>query len=147
MFLPSTVRRSRRAFQGSSPPRETPPTPGRGTNLDSSAQYHKSVGDAPLSAANLPASAHFARNDRSRPALPHRPGKGCGGVQRIQDTPSRPGDIGGPVMSSVSRRQEEESVAMSAVTPGRFAKGMTFDEYVRYAGSAENLAREAFGGY
>ena len=25
--------------------------------------------------------------------------------------------------------------------------GMTFDEYVRYAGSAQNLAREAFGGY
>ena len=35
----------------------------------------------------------------------------------------------------------------SAVTPERFAKGLTFDEYVRYAGSAENLAREAFGGY
>ena len=33
-----------------------------------------------------------------------------------------------------------------AVTAERFAKGMTFDEYVRYAGSAENLAREAFGG-
>jgi len=38
-------------------------------------------------------------------------------------------------------------VAMSAVTPERFAKGLTFDEYVRYAGSPENLAREAFGGY
>ncbi|HXJ77479.1 MAG TPA: thioredoxin family protein [Candidatus Methylomirabilis sp.] len=36
---------------------------------------------------------------------------------------------------------------MSAVTPQRFAKGMTFDEYVRYVGSPENLAREAFGGY
>src|SRR5262245_32014780 len=36
---------------------------------------------------------------------------------------------------------------MSAVTPERFAKGLTFDEYVRYAGSPENLAREAFGGY
>ena len=35
----------------------------------------------------------------------------------------------------------------SAVTPERFAKGLTFDAYVRYAGSAENLAREAFGGY
>ena len=35
----------------------------------------------------------------------------------------------------------------SAVTPARFAKGMTFDEYVTYAGSAENLAREAWGGY
>jgi hypothetical protein len=32
------------------------------------------------------------------------------------------------------------------VTPERFAKGRTFDEYVKYAGSAENLAREAFGG-
>ena len=35
----------------------------------------------------------------------------------------------------------------SAVTPERFAKGMTFDEYVRYTGSPENLRREAFGGY
>ena len=35
----------------------------------------------------------------------------------------------------------------TVVTPERFAKGMRFDEYVRYAGSAENLAREAFGGY
>jgi hypothetical protein len=38
-------------------------------------------------------------------------------------------------------------MAKSAVTPERFAKGMTFDEYVTYAGSPENLAREAFGGY
>ena len=35
----------------------------------------------------------------------------------------------------------------SAVTPERFAKGMTFDEYVKYAGSAENMAREGFGSY
>jgi hypothetical protein len=32
------------------------------------------------------------------------------------------------------------------VTAERFAKGMTFDEYVKYTGSPENLAREAFGG-
>ena len=32
------------------------------------------------------------------------------------------------------------------LTAERFAKGMTFDEYVKYAGSPENLAREAFGG-
>jgi hypothetical protein len=38
-------------------------------------------------------------------------------------------------------------VAMSAVTPERYAKGRTFDEYVRYAGSPENLGREAWGGY
>ena len=38
-------------------------------------------------------------------------------------------------------------MAKSVVTPERFAKGMTFDEYVRYVGSAENLAREAFGSY
>jgi hypothetical protein len=38
-------------------------------------------------------------------------------------------------------------VAQSVVTPERFAKGMTFDEYVTYTGSGENLAREAFGGY
>jgi thioredoxin family protein len=35
----------------------------------------------------------------------------------------------------------------SVVTPERFAKGMTFEDYVRWAGSAENLAREAWGGY
>ena len=38
-------------------------------------------------------------------------------------------------------------MAKSVVTAERFAKGMTFAEYVRYAGSAENLAREAFGSY
>ena len=37
-------------------------------------------------------------------------------------------------------------MAQSVVTPERFAKGMTFDEYVKYVGSPENLAREAFGG-
>ena len=37
-------------------------------------------------------------------------------------------------------------MAKSAVTAERFAKGMTFEQYVTYAGSAENLAREAFGG-
>ena len=37
-------------------------------------------------------------------------------------------------------------MAQSAVTPERFAKGMTFEQYVKYAGSPENLAREAFGG-
>ena len=36
-------------------------------------------------------------------------------------------------------------MAKSVVTPERFAKGRTFDEYVTYAGSPENLAREAFG--
>src|SRR2546428_13139088 len=38
-------------------------------------------------------------------------------------------------------------MARSVVTPERFAKGMTFDEYVKWAGSPENLAREAWGGY
>ena len=38
-------------------------------------------------------------------------------------------------------------MATSVVTPERFAQGRTFDEYVRYTGSAENLAREGFGGY
>jgi hypothetical protein len=36
---------------------------------------------------------------------------------------------------------------MSAVTAERFARGMTFDEYVKWAGSPENLAREAFASY
>ena len=38
-------------------------------------------------------------------------------------------------------------MAKSIVTPARFASGMTFDEYVKYAGSPENLVREAWGGY
>ncbi len=38
-------------------------------------------------------------------------------------------------------------MAKSVVTPERFANGMTFDEYVKYAASPENLAREAFGAY
>jgi hypothetical protein len=37
-------------------------------------------------------------------------------------------------------------VTRSAVTPERFGKGRTFDEYVKYVGSPENLVREAFGG-
>src|SRR4026207_1815055 len=35
----------------------------------------------------------------------------------------------------------------SAVTAARLARGRTFDEYVKHAGSPENLAREAFGSY
>ncbi len=31
----------------------------------------------------------------------------------------------------------------SAVTPARFAQGMTFDRYVAYTGTPENLQREA----
>jgi len=38
-------------------------------------------------------------------------------------------------------------VAKSVVTPERFARGMTFDQYVKHIGSPENLAREAFGSY
>ena len=38
-------------------------------------------------------------------------------------------------------------MAKSVVTPERFAKGRTFDEYVKYTGSPENLAREAWGSY
>ncbi len=34
----------------------------------------------------------------------------------------------------------------SVVTAERFASGMTYDEYVSYIGSAENLAREGSGG-
>jgi Thioredoxin len=36
---------------------------------------------------------------------------------------------------------------MSVVTAERFAQGRTFEEYVKYVGSPENLAREAFGSY
>src|SRR6266849_3489643 len=54
-----------------------------------------------------------------------------------------------------SRRQPRRSwpppreacVSRSVVTPERFAQGRTFDEYVKYVGSPENLAREAWGGY
>src|SRR3989475_182077 len=35
----------------------------------------------------------------------------------------------------------------SVVTPERFATGMTFDDYVKWTGSAGNLAREGFGSY
>ncbi len=35
----------------------------------------------------------------------------------------------------------------SAVTAERFAQGRTFDEYLKYIGSPENLAREAFASY
>jgi len=38
-------------------------------------------------------------------------------------------------------------MAKSVVTAERFAKGMTLEEYVKYAGTPENLAREAWGGY
>jgi hypothetical protein len=36
---------------------------------------------------------------------------------------------------------------MSVVTAERFARGRTFDEYLKYVGSPENLAREAFASY
>lgn len=38
-------------------------------------------------------------------------------------------------------------MATSVVSAERFAQGMTFEEYVKYTGSPENLAREAWGGY
>ena len=38
-------------------------------------------------------------------------------------------------------------MSRSVVTPERFARGMTFEQYVKYTGSPENLAREAFGSY
>ena len=38
-------------------------------------------------------------------------------------------------------------MSQSVVTPERFARGRTFDEYVKYVGSPENLAREAFSAY
>jgi hypothetical protein len=38
-------------------------------------------------------------------------------------------------------------MAPSVVTAERFAKGMTFDEYVKYVGTPENLAREGFSSY
>ena len=40
-----------------------------------------------------------------------------------------------------------EPQVRSVVTPERFARGMTFEEYVEYVGSPENLSREAWGGY
>jgi Thioredoxin len=38
-------------------------------------------------------------------------------------------------------------VPKSVVTPERFARGMTFEQYVTYTGSPENLAREGFGSF
>src|SRR5580700_857025 len=40
----------------------------------------------------------------------------------------------------------EEKIMASVVTPERFASGMTFEEWVRYVGTPENLARESSGG-
>ena len=37
-------------------------------------------------------------------------------------------------------------MAKSVVTPERFARGMTFEQYVTFTGSPENLSREGFGG-
>lgn len=36
-------------------------------------------------------------------------------------------------------------MAKSVVTPERFASGMTFEQYLAYIGTPENLTREAFG--
>ena len=38
-------------------------------------------------------------------------------------------------------------MSQSVVTAARFAKGMSFDEYVKYVGTPENLAREGFAAY
>jgi hypothetical protein len=38
-------------------------------------------------------------------------------------------------------------MSQTLVTPERFATGRTFDEYVQYIGTPENLAREAFAAY
>jgi len=38
-------------------------------------------------------------------------------------------------------------MSQPVVTAARFAKGLTFDEYVKYVGSPENLAREGFASY
>ena len=38
-------------------------------------------------------------------------------------------------------------MSQSVVTPERFARGRTFDEYVRYIGTPPNLAREGFAAY
>jgi len=38
-------------------------------------------------------------------------------------------------------------MSQSVVNAARFAKGMTFDDYVKYVGTPENLAREGFAGY
>jgi hypothetical protein len=42
--------------------------------------------------------------------------------------------------------QPEEHTMTPTITPERFAQGMTFDEYVAYIGTPENLSREATGG-
>src|SRR2546426_8792858 len=43
---------------------------------------------------------------------------------------------------------EEDAVerSQSVVTPARFAKGLTFDQYVAYVGTPENLKREGSQG-
>src|SRR5262245_36306096 len=49
--------------------------------------------------------------------------------------------------SGIPEPRKENNRTRSVVTAERFAKGMTFDEYMTYTGSPENLAREAWGGY
>jgi len=49
---------------------------------------------------------------------------------------ARPCEAGNDTLAAVSGRP-------AVVTAERFARGMTFDEYVAYAGTPENLAREA----
>jgi hypothetical protein len=53
------------------------------------------------------------------------------------------GERVGPRPRGRSGREGPLDRASSVVTPKRFAQGMTFEEYMRYIASPENLAREA----
>src|SRR5262249_38637274 len=94
---------------------------------------------APLSggAARAPRGGQLrGRRHVRQPRLPrHRPHRSCrrGG---------RRGRNGRPQALHL-RSQALRWTMASAVTPQRFASGMTFDEYVAYARTPENLAREA----
>src|SRR5262249_40996283 len=89
---------------------------------------------SPGAGGSRPTSWHTrtrARPTRS-PRMPSRP---CGRGGRGGCGPSPPEFRG--------LQQRLRWTMASAVTPQRFAAGMTFDEYVTYAGTPENLARES----
>src|SRR5712664_2035968 len=111
---------------------------GRGTNSP------PQLGQRPWSTVSAQARQNVHSNEHTRAWSE------SGGRSRSQHSqPGRSSSMGLPPRwaTEYHLEPEEETMAKSAVTAERFAKGMTFDEYVTYAGSPQNLAREAFGSY
>src|SRR5580704_410140 len=102
------------------------------------------LGQRPWSTVSAQARQNVHSNEQIRASAE------SGARSRSQHSqPGRSSSMKGPpflAAKRVSSGARRRRVAQSVVTPERFAKGRTFDEYLKYAGSAENLAREAFGG-